>query len=161
MLLLLLLNIYIPIVYGPELPPFNEQMTSVIFDVGLSPDEFAPWYWLDPSPEIDELNDFTYYPPEGYLITNAMFYSYKDSTSRWFRNPVKNVEHCSRAYTWQPGDTELTFIGGEWCFTETMTDKKGYDSYRMRNTSPIGFDVAQFTVVTVLANMLQCRQEDT
>ena len=147
MILFLLLNIYIPIVIVPEQPAFNEEMTTIIFDVGLAPEEYEPWDWLDPSPEIEVLTDFTYYPPEGYLITNAMFYSYTDSTYRWFRNPIKNTEHCSRAYTWQPGDTELTYTGGEWCFTETMTDDRGYDSYRIRNTSPIGFDVALFTVV--------------
>ena len=147
-MILLLFVIYIPIVIAPELPAFNEEMTTIIFDTGLDPIEYEPWAWLDPSPEVEILNpDFTYYPPEGYLITNAMFYSYTDGLSRWMQNPVKNTEHCIRAVTWQPGDEELTYIGGEWCFTETMTDEMGYDSYRIRNTSPIGFDVALFTVV--------------
>ena len=49
-LFLLSTVIYIPIVIAPEKPMFNENMVSVVFDVGLDYAEYETWAYLDPSP---------------------------------------------------------------------------------------------------------------
>ncbi len=152
-LFLLSTVIYIPIVIAPEKPMFNENMVSVVFDVGLDYAEYETWAYLDPSPEIEEVNNFTYTAPEKYLITSAMFYTYEDGIY-WFgfaSSGEKNVEHCMRAFTYEDGGPNIP-LDGEWCFTEFQTRMEGYDAYKIYSTSSIPFDVAMFTMKQIVCD---------
>ena len=150
-LFLLSTVIYIPIVIAPERPMFNENMVSLVFDVGLDYTEYEVWAYLDPSPEMETVNDFTYTAPENYLITSATFYSYEDGIYWWFRHPDKNIQHCMRSFTYEEGSPNIP-LDGKWCFTEFQTSLDGYDAYEMYSTSPISFDVAMFTMKQVVIN---------
>ena len=145
---------YLPIVIAgitPEKPMFNENMVSLIFDVDLDNGEYEVWAYLDPSPEIRYVNNFTYTAPENYLITSAMFYSYGDGIYWWFRHEDKNIEHCMNAFTYIEGGPNIR-LDGKWCFTEFQTQPEGYDAYKMHSTSPIPFDVAMFTMVQIVCD---------
>ena len=142
--------LYLPIIQnGYEAPPlFNNQMVDLYFDENLPIEDWDTWQYLDPIPHVVELNPYIIYiPPPGYLVTNAMRYTYEDSIYHWFGNGTVGQWNCVKSFTFEE-DGPINFIGGEWCFktTEAYPFAFGYASYELRNTSPFTTDVIMFLV---------------